>query len=96
MKHNFQLRYWFDNFWYSYGFVVSMAGIIALIVALIWWTHAATEKANPGLYQSWTHVTGQTNVAYADWLNLKNHHLLPGQSAEDTVVPVFIPISTGR
>lgn len=73
--------------------------IITLILAaliLCGCDEAARQQRDQARFSAWCKVYGNTNLTYAEWADLRNEHLLPGQPPkQDNSGDVALGIAIG-
>jgi len=75
-----------------FGGIILIIGIACGVLLLL--NHESPEQQQ-SLYRSWSLATGNTNLNFSQWSELRNAKLLPGQNHSDTTImpmPVIIPM----
>ena len=97
-----RLRYWLWRAKHRAAIVFcEWGGLIGLVVICVlclfaWQVTNESPMYQQELHAAWQRTHGRV-IPFEDWRRLRREHLLPGQSEPDTtIVPVFIPTSTGK
>lgn len=78
-----------------YGIEVAIITVIVLCLVVLFWSTCSTVKKQYSheTYVSWCKLHQRTDFTYEEWKEMRRAGLL---DPETKVVPVVIPIQTGR